>query len=173
MNGHVGENSLGFEGVHGGNGFGNRNPDGLRLLDFCVANQLAITNTFFNKSIPRLITFSSGGNETQIDYLLVRRSQLKWVKNVNVISSEECISQHKLLVGDIILSSTPRAPVRLPPRVKTWKLREEPIRAAFEESFKQKCGTVPEGVDDAWSHLRETLCDAAKEVCGSTKGGCV
>ena len=91
------------------------------------------------------------------------------MKNVNVISSEECISQHKLLVGDIILSSTPRAPVRLLPRVKTWKLREEPARAAFEERFKQKCGTVPESVDGAWSHLKETLCDAAKEACGSTK----
>ena len=55
MNGHVGDSSLGFEGVHGGNGFGPRKPDGLRLLDFCIANRLAITNTFFDKSDSRLV----------------------------------------------------------------------------------------------------------------------
>ena len=49
FNGHVGEHSLGFEDAHGGNGFGTQNPDGVRLLDFCVANKLAISNTFLKK----------------------------------------------------------------------------------------------------------------------------
>ena len=89
FNGHVGERSPGFEGIHGGYGYGTHNPDGVRLLDFCVANNLAVTNTFFKKQSNRLITFSSGGNTTQIDYLLVRRAQLKCVSNVNVISGEE------------------------------------------------------------------------------------
>ena len=66
FNGHVGASSLGFDGVHGGRGFGNQNPDGVRLLDFCVANRLAVTNTFFQKNDSRLITYSSGGDTTQI-----------------------------------------------------------------------------------------------------------
>ena len=172
FNGHVGENSLGFEGVHGGHGYGAQNPDGVRLLDFCVANQLAVSNLFFSKNTSRLITYSSGGNETQIDYLLVRRTQLKSVKNVNVISSEEYISQHKLLVGDVILSTKPRVSIRLPPRMKTWKLREEAVRASFEECVKQKCETVPDGVDGAWIYLKTALLEAAGETCGWTKGGC-
>ena len=64
FNGHVGEPSAGFEGVHGGNGYGVRNQDGLLILDFSVANKLAIANTFFQKNNSRLITFSSGGNHT-------------------------------------------------------------------------------------------------------------
>ena len=51
FNGHVGEHSPGFEGIHGGFGYGTQNPDGVRLLDFCVANNLAVTNTFFQKTI--------------------------------------------------------------------------------------------------------------------------
>ena len=73
FNGHDGDHSAGFEGAHGGSGYGMRNQDGLRVLDFCVANKLAITNTSFCKNKSRLIIFSSGGNHTQIDF---RRAQL-------------------------------------------------------------------------------------------------
>ena len=93
FNGHVAEHSAGFEGVHTGSGYGMRNQDGLRILDFCVADKLAITNTFFRKNKSGLITFSSGGNYTQIEFILVRRAQLKNIKDTKVISSEECIIQ--------------------------------------------------------------------------------
>ena len=72
FNGHVGEHSAGFEGVHRGSGYGMRNQDGLRILNFCVADKLAITNTFFRKN---------------------KRAQLKNIKDTKVISSEECITQ--------------------------------------------------------------------------------
>ena len=71
FNGHVGERSAGFQGVHGGSWYGMRNQDGLHILDFCVGNKLAITNSFFHKNKTSLITFSSGGNHTQIDFILV------------------------------------------------------------------------------------------------------
>ena len=93
FNGHVGEHSAGFEGVHRGSGYGMRNQDGLRILNFCVADKLAITNTFFRKNKSGLITFSSGGNYTQIEFILVSRAQLKNIKDTKVISSEECITQ--------------------------------------------------------------------------------
>jgi len=86
-----------------------------------------VANTFFRKNINRLITYSSGGNKTQNDYLLVRRIQLKNAKNVNEISSEECISQHKLLIGVVTLSTKPSTLIRIPPRRKTWKLNDEDI----------------------------------------------
>ena len=98
FNVHVGENSAGFEGAHGGSGYGMRNQNELCILDFCVANKLPITNTFFCKNKSRLITFSSGGNHKQIDFILVRRAQLKTIMDTKVISSEKCITQHKLLV---------------------------------------------------------------------------
>ena len=68
FNGHVGEQSDGFEGIHGGHGYGDRNSDGIRILDFCVANQLAVLNTFYKKNPNRLATYSSGG-KSNIDRL--------------------------------------------------------------------------------------------------------
>ena len=69
-NGHVGTAADGFELVHGGRGFGKRNPEGERVLDFALANDLVVGNTLFIKRESHLVTFSSGGNKTQVDYVL-------------------------------------------------------------------------------------------------------
>ena len=131
LNGHVGENTAGFEDVHGGHGYGNQNPDGVRILDFCLANKLAVGNTFFKKCANQLITYSSGGNSTQIDYILVRRSRLKNVKNINAIGSEECVTQHRLLVCDLVLRTEPAKSKFIPPRRKTWMLNDDNTRQVF------------------------------------------
>ena len=36
-NGHVGREAAGYEGVHGGSGYGERNADGDRVLDACLS----------------------------------------------------------------------------------------------------------------------------------------
>ena len=72
-NGHVGRAADGFEEVHGGNGYGVRNDDGGRLLDFAVAHDLVIGNTLFKKRNSHLITYASGDHETQVDYILFVR----------------------------------------------------------------------------------------------------
>ena len=41
--------AAGYADIHGGFGFGERNEDGERVLDFSVANNLVIGNTFFTK----------------------------------------------------------------------------------------------------------------------------
>ena len=60
LNGHVGTTSAGFEAVHGGFGYGSRNQEGEEVLDFAVAFDLMIANTFFRKRESHLVTFSSG-----------------------------------------------------------------------------------------------------------------
>ena len=42
MNGHVGAGADGFEGVHGGTGFGIRNAEGDMLSEFADAMGLAV-----------------------------------------------------------------------------------------------------------------------------------
>ncbi|KAK6742269.1 hypothetical protein RB195_009870 [Necator americanus] len=45
FNGHVGSRKDGFESCHGGYGYGARNDDGLRILEYAVASDLIIANT--------------------------------------------------------------------------------------------------------------------------------
>ena len=87
FNGHIGESSPVFNGVHGGFGYGNQNADGVRVLDFCAASNLSIANSFFRKTPNKFITYSSGGNCSQIDFILARRCMLKHVWNVTVINN--------------------------------------------------------------------------------------
>ena len=73
LNGHVGTTSAGFEAVYGGFGYGSRNQEGKEVLDFAVAFDLMIANTFFRNRESHLVTFSSGQYFSQIDFVLARR----------------------------------------------------------------------------------------------------
>ena len=73
------------------------------IVYFCVANKLAISDTLFCKNKSRLITFLSGGNHTEIDFILVKRAQLKKIKDTKVLISKECIMQDKLFVWDLVV----------------------------------------------------------------------
>ena len=72
MNGHVGKTTSGYADVHGGFGYGVRNAEGERILEFGLALDMVVCNTLFNKRSSRLITYSSGGVNTQIDYMLMK-----------------------------------------------------------------------------------------------------
>ena len=72
MNGHVGRDADGYGGVHGGMGFGTRNAEGERILEFGDTVGMVVCNTFFKKEGSKLITYQSGDNRSMIDYLMVR-----------------------------------------------------------------------------------------------------
>jgi hypothetical protein len=101
LNGHVGELIEGFEGVHGGNGYGARNLEGEMLLEFADLHSLMVANTWFTKDDSKKITYESGENRSVIDYVLVRKYQRNMVIDVSVINGEACIPQHKLLLCKI------------------------------------------------------------------------
>ena len=68
FNGHVGKDRGGYEMVHGVYSFGDRNDFGEAILDFALAYDLIVENTFFRKRDDNLITFKSGHNMSQIDF---------------------------------------------------------------------------------------------------------
>jgi len=73
FNGHIGAEAAGYDGVHGGFGFGERNPGGVSVLDFAVAFDLLVANSLFMKKEDHLVTFRSSSCKTQIDYFLTRK----------------------------------------------------------------------------------------------------
>ena len=56
FNGHLGIVANGYEGVHGGHGYGLRNTEGKRILEFAVAHDLVVGNKHFHKKDNHLIT---------------------------------------------------------------------------------------------------------------------
>jgi exonuclease III len=103
LNGHVGKDNKGFEEVMGIYGFGERNEYGESILDFCQSRSLMILNTMFKKKKEKIFTYKSGGAETQIDYILLRRNVAVKTLNCKVIPGEACLMQHTLLYSDLRL----------------------------------------------------------------------
>ena len=170
-NGHVGTAADGFELVHGGRGFGKRNPEGERVLDFALANDLVVGNTLFIKRESHLVTFSSGGNKTQVDYVLYRRNFRGNVTNVKVIPGEEVVQQHFLLVCDFNVRIPPQKKRKFVPRLRSWKLRDPAVISKYHDVFQTKAASVVSSqvdnpVEASWSNLKTPLLEATKETCG-------
>ena len=182
-NGHVGAAAGGFSEAHGGHGFGTRNAEGERILEFAVANGLRVGNTWFKKSDSHLITYNSGDNSTQLDYILYRKNFSSAVSNVKVIPNEECVKQHHLVVCDFTAHIPHAKKRKFSPRIRTWKLRDPATASKFQSAFKLKAMTAVAAVasaagasahtanhvESAWSKLKGSLLDAATEVCGLSK----
>jgi len=115
-NGHVGAESSGYEDAHGGRGFGIRNPEGERVLEFAVANDLVVGNTHFIKRPSHLITYCSGTHMTQIDYILYKKRLCSAVKDVKVIPAEECAQQHHIVVCDLMVKLPKKKKRKFVPR---------------------------------------------------------
>src|SRR6267154_3205644 len=81
-NGHVGAKADGYEGVHGGKAYGERNTEGEMLLEFADAMKLVVLNTWFTKNETKKVTYESGGNKTVIDYMLVRKCDQARITNI-------------------------------------------------------------------------------------------
>jgi hypothetical protein len=173
MNGHVGEGVDGFEGIHGGKGFGVRNLEGEMLLEFADSREMIIANTFFQKNDAKKITYKSGDNSTVIDYMMVRKCDRGIVRDVKVIASEECIPQHRLLVGIVELrEQVKKRKTVYVSKCRIWRLKQIDMRKSFYEQIKTGAqGRSTEGdVETVWKELKNCLLEAADNVCGKTKG---
>ena len=97
FNGHVGKNVDGFEGKHKENEIG----DEIQKIKRCwnsVIKKICVTNRWFKKKEKRKVTYSSGGNKTEIDFTLVEKEIRKFLKDVKLISWK---LQHRLVVVDV------------------------------------------------------------------------
>ena len=64
FNRHVCRHIYGFDGVHGGHGVGQKNLGGRMLFEFCLENELFVSNTSLKREEKRKVTFRMGENET-------------------------------------------------------------------------------------------------------------
>jgi len=62
-----------------------------------------VCNTLFTKQEAKLVTYVAGPVKRTVDYIMVPQEDKAKVRNVKVISSEECVPKHKLLVIDMWL----------------------------------------------------------------------
>ncbi|XP_065312585.1 craniofacial development protein 2-like [Gordionus sp. m RMFG-2023] len=171
LNGHVGASSEGYGGVHGGFSYGMRNFKGERILDFSDAMDMIVCNTMFKKESEKLVTYKSGSTQSAVDYLLLWRCDRCIVKNMKVIPGEECINQHRLVVGDLTLKGARVTKGKFVPRLKVWKLKEESARRQFNMALAIREAEVAQvsRVYGKWEAMKKAWVMTTEEVCGWTK----
>ena len=124
LNGHVGKESDGYEGVHGGFGFGARNVEGERILEFGDVAEMIVCGTQFKNDVNKVITYSSGGSTTTVDYLMIRKRDRKLLWDAKAIPGEAAVSQHRLVVADMKVKGAMKVRCeKFCPRIRVWRLR--------------------------------------------------
>ncbi|GKF67877.1 hypothetical protein Tco_0197556, partial [Tanacetum coccineum] len=111
----------------------------------------------------------------QIDYMLVRKGDLRLCKDCKVFLGEVCFSQHILLALDIHIKRRPRSSERsVKPRI-LWKNLYGEAAEAFRARVIE--GVTPEEEDGSvadaeqmWNRLVNTIREAAKETLGVVAG---
>ena len=167
LNGHVGQDKTGFERIHGGKSIGDKNQEGGSILDFALAFDLAIQNTFFTKRSHR--TYRSGGNESQIDFLLYPRSKIREVEDCKTLLGESVGKQHSPVVMKIVLCNRVSPIDRAEPKIKWWKLADEEIGKEFKDKVLGRLMDA-ENVEDWWKINSEIIIKAGEETLGKSSG---
>ena len=157
-----------FKDLHGGFGIGRRNAEGVRLLEFCDECNLAVVNTFFSKEKKHCYTYRSSQESTQVDYILVKKADRKYVEDCKVIRGEY---QHSLLVAvmqERKLVNQTRKSYR--PARRTWLLNKQASADQFEAKVREKWTGCSGNAGDTWLQYKKCVLEVADEVCGWTKG---
>ena len=172
MNGHIGSSNVGYDGTHGGFGYGSSNADGSRILEFADGLNLVICNTLFTKHEAKLLTYVAGPVKSRVGYIMGRQEDKAKVRNVKVISSEECVPKHKLLVMDMWFKATKSWHRKFEPIVRVWKLKEEKTCEEYrcmvgdkveEVNWKGLC------VNDHWQQMKGIMMETAQDICPVVK----
>ena len=168
LNGHVGKGNDSFKHIHGGHGYGTQNAEGRKVLETAEELDLFIANTGFAKREEHKITFKSGNNQSQIDYLLVRRNKRKEVLDCKVIPGEAVVQQHRICVMDLKIKRKKKKLTRGLGKIQTWKLRDNEIRHKYITTVlerKEEYNQSQSG-EESWMAMKNTLVEEAIKVCG-------
>ena len=110
LNSRVGKDNRGVEEVMGG--FGEDcvpNSNGRRLIDFCMGNDLIITNTIFRHKGIHKFTWceEAWDRKSLIDHVIVERSLRNNVKDTRVFNGFEISSDYYLVASTLKLNFQP------------------------------------------------------------------
>jgi len=101
---------------------------------------------------------------------MVRQEDKAKVRNIKVISSEECVPKHKLLVMDMWFKATKSS--KFKSSVRVWKLKEEKTCDEYrcmvgdkveEVNWKGLC------VNDHWQQMKGIMMETAQDICPVVK----
>ena len=133
FNRHVGEGNIENEKIMMRCGAGTRNKEGSMVVDFVKRMDLAIVNTYFKKKHKHRMTYKSGGKNTQVDYVMCRRRNLKEMCNCKVIMNKCVAKQHRMMICKMALMVKKKKAEKIKLKIRCWKMKETSCQKAFRQ----------------------------------------
>ena len=93
---------------------------------FCDEKELCVANTWYKKKEKQKVTFCTGGNKSEIDFVLIGQKDRKYLRDVKVIP---CELQHRLVVADMDKRKLKKVvKAEQIERRRVWKLKDKETR---------------------------------------------
>uniref|UniRef100_A0A8D8XS53 Craniofacial development protein 2 n=1 Tax=Cacopsylla melanoneura TaxID=428564 RepID=A0A8D8XS53_9HEMI len=150
-------------------GLGKQNERGERLIGFCEASGLWISNTWFQHHKRRLYTYKNPGdrNRYQIDYILTNQRYKNSIINVKTYPGADIFSDHNLLLAEV---RTKLKRVDRKKKTKKWdtaKLKTDEGRI-FEGNVEEALRkiVVNENIKDEWNTIKNSIVEALEVTVG-------
>ena len=141
-------------------------------MDFTVAYELSIVNSYFKKKEEHLVTFKSRNIRTQIDYFLTRVNSRRLCKDCKVIPSEYLTTQHRLLVMDVEFRSAVRRKRSVGVyKIKWWNLIGENVTKLSEKIKIEGTWRLEGDINKIWEGMTECIRRSTREVLRVSRRG--
>ena len=143
-------------------GLGTRNERGERLIQFCIEENLTITNTWFKQPIRRLYTWKAPKDSTnniirnQIDYILINNLFTSSIQNVKTYPGVDISSDHKPVAATLRLKlrKIKRKPTQ---KIDIEKIQNKDIQKKIKTSLNEELNTLPNTintVEESWQLIK-------------------
>lgn len=154
--------------VIGPHGVGSCNSNGTKLLTFCTENNLILTNTIFQQKDKYKCTWMHPRSKHWhlIDYILVRRRDMKDIHSVRTMRGADCWTDHRLVRGKLNLTVRPKVrkiTSSLPKRLNVDKLKSPDIKNEFQNAVN---GVNLSDSLNLWNDFRSQIYEVASNVIG-------
>ena len=154
-------------------GTGIRHNSVQRLLEFCTANDLFVTNTGFRHHLRRKTTWTSpdGRTKNEIDYIMIRSRFKSSALNCRAYPKAGCGPDHNPVTARLRLRFTAKKAITTSSKVRlnVDKLREEEQREAYNEALAHVLRNTQSDlstIDNQWETIKTTITIAAKATIG-------
>ena len=106
----------------------------------------------------RKIRYSMGGNETEIDFVLVGKNNKLYLKDMKAIPWK---LQHQLMVTDIDKRKLKKVVKNEQTFRRVWELKENNMKTKFQERVKE---LVDVDAPNLWNTFKNSMLQACDEV---------
>ena len=106
---------------------------------------------------------------SQIDFLACRRTNLKDIRDCQVVNGESIATQHWLVMLSMRITILKKSKTKKVRKIWWWKLKNVGLWAEFKQKVLENWKQT-EGVQEWWSVNSKILLKAAEEVLGKTSG---